>query len=137
MKLAKLYQLILLVVLLVSPVISCTERKYEETISLDSDILSSELKSYLETKEEFVDLSGFTPPEEIDLSNSIKVTIECEHGKVETIQNAVASYGRVVLVIDDMLQVYIPFSNFKYLADIQGLTFIRFPIRGNCDNCEK
>ena len=64
------------------------------------------------------------------LDGSVRVEIECQSGHAEEVARAASAFGVVELTYRDVVQAVVPITNLNALSKVEGIRFIRMPIRG-------
>jgi len=63
------------------------------------------------------------------VDGSVRVIIECLPGHAEEVARAAGAFGIVELTHRDLVQAVVPITNLNALDELEGIRFIRLPIR--------
>jgi len=118
-----LFLVIILLVVISFSTAGCTKK--EDTVNKLEGHLNRLIRA-----EEQGEAEEFARPRGIELlDGSVRVTIECQSGHAEEVARAAGAFGIVELTHRDLVQAVVPITNLNALDELEGIRFIRLPIR--------
>ena len=122
-KAGPLFLVSILLVIISFSTAGCTNK--EDTVNKLDGTLNQLIRA--EEKGEAEEFASSRVIELVD--GSVRVTIECLAGHAEEVARAASAFGIVELTYRDWVQAVVPITNLNALDELEGIRFIRLPIR--------